>query len=60
MKNYLGANTNYIANKLSKAAGILCRIRHYINRKTLINLYYSFVYPYLNMELLLGETKQNL
>ena len=38
---------NYIANKLSKAAGILCRIRHYINKKTLINLYYSFVYPYL-------------
>ena len=38
---------NYIANKLSKAAGILCRIRHYINKKTLINLYYSFVYPSL-------------
>ena len=38
---------NYIANKLSKATGILCRIRHYIDKKTLINLYYSFVYPYL-------------
>ena len=38
---------NYIANKHSKAAGILCRIRHNIKKKTLINLYYSFVYPYL-------------
>ena len=36
---------NYIANKLSKAAGILCRIRHYINKKTLINLYFCISIP---------------
>ena len=51
---------NCIANKLAKAAGILCRIRHYINKKTLITFTTVLCIHALNIESLLGETKQNL
>ena len=37
----------YIKNKISKSSGILYKARNYINKKTLKQLYYSFVYPYL-------------
>ena len=36
----------YVKNKISKGVGILFRARHLLCR-SLINLYYSFVYPYL-------------
>ena len=36
-----------VVKKLNGAAGIISKIRHYVKRKTLINLYYSFVYPHL-------------
>ena len=37
----------YIKNKMSKSIGILTKIRRFLNQKTLRNLYFSFVYPYL-------------
>ena len=37
----------YVRNKISKAAGILKKLRAYVNIDTMVNLYYSFVYPYL-------------
>ena len=37
----------YVQNKFSKGVGILFRARHFLCRRSLINPYYSFVYPYL-------------
>ena len=36
-----------IENKISKSIGIIYKARNYVNRHTLRNLYYTFVYPYL-------------
>ena len=36
-----------IANKVSKAIGLLCKSRFYISKFSLRTLYYSLVYPYL-------------
>ena len=36
-----------VINKLASAARILCKIRHYVDRQTLINLCYTFAYPHL-------------
>ena len=41
------ANIDYVIKKLSYAARIQSIIRHYVNKQTLIKLYYSFAYPYL-------------
>ena len=38
---------SYIKNKISKGLGILIKARKYLNRRILLNLYYTFVYPYL-------------
>ena len=37
----------YIQNKISKSIGILTKIRGFLNKKSLRNLYYSFLYPCL-------------
>ena len=37
---------DYIAKKLSKCVGILSRARCYLPKECLINLYYTFAYPY--------------
>ena len=37
----------YIKNKISKAIGIMYKTRQYLNKSSLVNLYYSYVYPYL-------------
>ena len=37
----------YIKNKISKSIGILYKIRNFINKQTLINLYHTFVFPYI-------------
>ena len=37
----------YIKNKIAKSMGIIYTIRKYVDRRTLINLYYSLVFPYL-------------
>jgi hypothetical protein len=37
----------HITKKISKSVGILSRARKFLNKKTLLQLYYSFLYPYL-------------
>ncbi len=37
----------YVKNKVSKSFGILYKTRQYLDKCTLRNLYYTFVYPYL-------------
>ena len=37
----------YIKNKISKAIDIMYKARQYLNKSSLVNLYYSYVYPYL-------------
>jgi len=37
----------YISGKVAKGIGIIKKARKYLNKETLINLYYSFIYPYL-------------
>lgn len=39
---------NYIAKKISKSAGILYRLSKFVPHSTLKQLYYSFIYPFLN------------
>ena len=36
----------YIKNKISKGIGIMYRARHFLNKSSLIGLYYSYMYPY--------------
>ena len=38
---------SYIKNKISKGMGIIIKARKYLNRKSLLDLYHAFVYPYL-------------
>ena len=38
---------SYIKIEISKAMGIIIKARKYLNKKSLINLYHSFVFPYL-------------
>ena len=37
----------YMKNKIAKSNGILCKIRNFLDRKSLTHLYNSFVFPYL-------------
>ena len=37
----------YIKSKISKDLGIFLKARKYLNRQYLLNLHYSFIYPYL-------------
>ena len=37
----------YVRNKISKGVGIMYQARKYLNRKSLVNLYNSYIYPYL-------------
>ena len=41
-----------VIKKLAGAARILCKIRHYVDKKTLVNLYYAFAYPHLKYGIL--------
>ena len=51
---------NYICKKIAKSTGILHRLRDYLPMKTLIGLYYSFIYSYLNYCILVwGGTSQS-
>ena len=37
----------YVKNKIAKGFGIIPRARKFFNRKTLLNLYHAFIFPYL-------------
>ena len=36
-----------VKHKIARSVGILYKIRHYLNKETLLNMYYTFVFPYL-------------
>ena len=38
---------SYIKNKIAKGFGIILRAHRFFNRKTLLNFYHSFIFPYL-------------
>ena len=38
---------SYISNKIAKSVGIISIARKTLSQKTLIQLYFSFIYPYL-------------
>ena len=38
----------YIKGKIARGIGILCKVKRFVSKKTLITLYYSFIYPYFN------------
>ena len=40
-------HVDYICKKVSKTIGIIYRLKDFVPRQTLINLYYSLAYPYL-------------
>ena len=42
------AHIVYISNKVSKMIGLFTKLRKILNVNTLRNLYFTFVYPYLN------------
>ena len=37
----------YIKNKISKSIGIINKTRTFLDKNTLRNLYFTFIYPYL-------------
>ena len=37
----------YICNKISKSIGIIKKVKSKLNKKTLVNLYYTFIYPFI-------------
>ena len=37
----------YTCKKISKSVGIFWKIKNKMNKKTLINLYYTFIYPFI-------------
>ena len=40
-------HTNYVSKKIAKAIGIIARARKVLTGATLLQLYYSFMYPYI-------------
>ena len=50
---------NYIKKKVNRSIGILSKIRYYVNINTLINLYYSLVYPFLIYGLIVWGSTYN-
>ena len=45
-------HTDYVANKLSVANGILCKLRRYVPQNALVSVYYSLAYSYLQYAIL--------
>ena len=42
-----GDHIQYIRGKICKGLSIICKTRKFVNKQTLITLYYCFIYPYL-------------
>ena len=54
-----GGHVGMLCAKVSRSVGVLYRLRDYLPLKTLISLYYSFIYPYLiYCNLIWGSTFQ--
>ena len=37
----------YIVKKIKRDIGILCKLRHFVNKEILVSLYYALIYPFL-------------
>ena len=40
------SHINELGLKLSKTVGILSKVRHFVNKRILVKLYYSLIYPF--------------
>ena len=40
-------HTSFVYSKVSKAVGIICKLREYVPTDVLLRLYYSIAYPYI-------------
>ena len=41
------SHVEYISKKVKRSIGLLSKLRHYVSENTLINFYYSLIYPFL-------------
>ena len=41
------SHITYVKNKIAKGIGIIKKARPFLNKSSLSNLYYTFIYPYL-------------
>ena len=48
MITYHGKNTKYLENKTAKNIGLMYRAKPFLNKESLLALYYSYIYSYLN------------
>ena len=48
MKIYLGKIILYIENKVTKNIGLLYRAKLFLDKNSLLTLYYSYIHTYLN------------
>ena len=37
-----------LENKIAKNIGLMCRAKRFLNKESLLALYYSYIHPYLN------------
>ena len=49
---WLQSQVSHVNSKIAKNLGILFKLRHHLNLRILINLYYTLIYPYLNIGLM--------
>ena len=42
----------YIVKKIKRNIGILCKLRHFVNKEILVSLYYALIYPFLTYGIL--------
>ena len=47
----------HLNKKLAKGVGIICKLRHYMPRETLKNIYFSFIQSHLNYGIINGKVQ---
>ena len=54
-----GPHINFTKSKIAKGIGIICKTKSLLNTSTLVTLYNSFIYPYLNYAIeIWGDTHE--
>ena len=48
MITYHGKNTKYLENKIAKNIGLMYRAKPFLDKESLLALYYSYIHSYLN------------
>ena len=48
-------HVNSVIKKIKRSVGILSKLRHFIGTKTLINIYYALVYPFLTYGIIIAR-----